>query len=125
MNRVSRFAVRCSLFALRGSRFAQNRRPLLIVCVCCLAPWIIFDNDSHHALASADLGFSFTNIGSTAGLTARTIYGSEGSTTYLIETSGTGVACFDYDGDGWLDIFQGTGTTLAGFPKGQAPTNHP
>jgi enediyne biosynthesis protein E4 len=124
MNRVSRFAVRCSLFALHGSGFAQNRRPLLIVCVCCLAPWIIFDIDSHHALASADLGFSFTNIGSKAGLTARTIYGSEGSNTYLIETTGTGVAAFDYDGDGWLDIFQVNGTTLGGFPKGQEPTNH-
>jgi hypothetical protein len=124
MNSISQFAVRCSLFARRGSRFAHNRRPLLIVCVCCLAPWIIFDIDSHHALAFADLGFSFTNIGSKAGLTAPTIYGSEGSNTYLIETTGTGVAAFDYDGDGWLDIFQVNGTTLAGFPKGQEPTNH-
>src|SRR3954449_6097543 len=102
MTRVSQVAVRCSLFALRGSRFTQSRRPLLIVCVCCLAPWIVFDIASHHALASADLAFSFTNIGSKAGLTARTIYGSEGSNTYLIETTGTGVAAFDYDGDGWL-----------------------
>jgi hypothetical protein len=122
--RCSRFAVRCSQLAVRSSRFAQNRPPLLIVCVCCLAPWIIFDIDSHHALALADLGFSFTNIGSKAGLSARTIYGNEGSNTYLIETTGTGVAAFDYDGDGWLDIFQVNGTTLAGFPKGQEPTNH-
>ncbi len=75
-------------------------------------------------LASADLGFSFTNIASQAGLSARTIYGQQGTNTYLLETTGTGVAAFDYDGDGWLDIFLVNGTTLEGFPKGQEPTNH-
>jgi hypothetical protein len=114
-----------SQFALRGLRFAQNCRPLLLVCALCLGPWIMVDLDSHHqALAFADLGFSFTNIAAKAGLSAQTIYGAQGTNTYLIETTGTGVAAFDYDGDGWLDIFQVNGTTLAGFPKGEEPTNH-
>ena len=70
------------------------------------------------------LGFSFTNIAQQAGLAARTIYGAQGTNKYLLETTGTGVAAFDYDGDGWLDIFQVNGSTLEGFPKGQEPTNH-
>ncbi len=38
---------------------------------------------------------------------------------YIIETTGTGVAIFDYDNDGWPDIFFVNGTTLEGFPKGK------
>jgi enediyne biosynthesis protein E4 len=71
-----------------------------------------------------ELGFSFTNIAQQAGLHARTIYGAQGTNKYLIETTGTGVAVLDYDGDGWMDIFLVNGTVLEGFPKGQEPTNH-
>jgi hypothetical protein len=71
-----------------------------------------------------ELGFTFTNIAHRAGLHARTTYGAQGTNTYLIETTGTGAAAFDYDGDGWIDIFLVNGTVLEGFPKGQEPTNH-
>src|SRR5262245_15683566 len=71
-----------------------------------------------------NLGFTFTNIAREAGLNARTVFGGEHSNTYLLETTGTGVAAFDYDGDGWLDIFLVNGTVLEGFPRGQEPTNH-
>src|SRR5437660_6966211 len=70
------------------------------------------------------LGFSFTNVAHQAGLDARTIYGGQGTNKYLIETTGTGAAAIDYDGDGWIDIFLVNGTTLEGFPKGREPTNH-
>jgi hypothetical protein len=70
------------------------------------------------------LGFSFTNVARQAGLDARTVYGGQGANTYLIETTGSGAAAIDYDGDGWIDIFVVNGTTLEGFPKGQEPTNH-
>ena len=73
---------------------------------------------------NSTLGFSFTNIAPQAGLTARTVYGGKETNKYLIETTGSGVAALDYDGDGWLDIFLVNGTTLEGFPKGQEPTNH-
>ena len=39
---------------------------------------------------------------------------------YIIETTGTGVAIFDYDNDGWPDIFLVNGTTLEGLPAGKA-----
>ena len=40
------------------------------------------------------------------------------------ETTGTGAAAFDYDGDGWIDTLLVNGTTLEGFPAGEEPTNH-
>ena len=77
------------------------------------------------AAAGADpLGFSFKNVAAEAGLTAVTVFGGQEKNKYLLETTGTGAAFFDYDGDGWLDVFLVNGTTLEGFPKGQEPTNH-
>jgi len=70
------------------------------------------------------LGFSFTEVGEAAGLTAVTIFGGREQNRYLLETTGCGVALFDYDGDGWLDVFQVNGTTLEGGPPGDPPTNH-
>src|SRR5215470_2368385 len=66
----------------------------------------------------------FRDIAAKAGLTARHVTGAQSEKKYIIETTGSGVALFDYDNDGWLDIFLVNGTTLEGFPKGQEPTNH-
>jgi hypothetical protein len=66
----------------------------------------------------------FTDDAAKAGLTAVNIFGGVDTKKYIIETTGTGVAIFDYDNDGWPDIFLVNGTTLEGFPKGKEPTNH-
>jgi len=76
------------------------------------------------AEASADLGFSFINVGKEAGLNVKTIYGGEHKNKYLLETTGCGVAFYDYDNDGWLDIFLVNGWRLEGFPKGSEPNSH-
>ena len=52
------------------------------------------------------------------------VFGGTDTKKYIIETTGTGVAIFDYDNDGWLDLFIVNGTTLEGFPAGKGPTNH-
>ncbi|MBS1809894.1 MAG: CRTAC1 family protein [Acidobacteria bacterium] len=64
---------------------------------------------------------SFVNVAKQAGLTHKTIYGDEHKNKYLLETTGCGVAWFDYDNDSWLDLFFVNGTRLNGFPKGQEP----
>jgi enediyne biosynthesis protein E4 len=70
------------------------------------------------------LGFSFRNIAHEAGVTAITIFGGTDTNKYLLETTGSGVAVFDFDADGWLDIFLVNGSVLEGFPRGGAPTSH-
>jgi enediyne biosynthesis protein E4 len=70
------------------------------------------------------LSFTFTNIATEAGLDASTVFGGKERNKYLLETTGCGVAFFDYDNDGWLDVFQVNGYTLEGFPNGQEPINH-
>ncbi len=66
---------------------------------------------------------TFADIAEKAGLTAQNIFGGLDTKKYIIETTGTGVAIFDYDNDGWPDIFLVNGTKLEGFPAGQGPTN--
>jgi len=72
----------------------------------------------------ADLGISFINVAKESGLNAKTIYGGVHKNKYLLETTGCGVAFYDYDNDGWLDIFLVNGTRLEGFPKGEEPVSH-
>lgn len=66
----------------------------------------------------------FTDIAQQAGLSTPSVFGGKDTKKYIIETTGTGVAIFDYDNDGWPDIFLVNGTTLEGFAPGKSPTNH-
>jgi enediyne biosynthesis protein E4 len=59
-----------------------------------------------------------------AGLVAKTVFGGVDTKNYIIETTGTGVAVFDYDNDGWPDIFLVNGTTLDSPAGSAAPTSH-
>ena len=96
--------------------------PLWIAAALCLSS--VAFTSPNTAAQGEPLRFSFTNIARDAGLNARTVYGGEETNTYLIETTGTGAAAFDYDGDGWVDIFLVNGTTLDAQKGDGAPTNH-
>jgi hypothetical protein len=74
--------------------------------------------------SSNGLGVNFVNVARESGLNVKTIFGGEHKNKYLLETTGCGVAFYDYDNDGWLDIFLVNGSRLEGFPAGQAPSSH-
>ncbi|MGB6687117.1 MAG: CRTAC1 family protein [Terracidiphilus sp.] len=67
------------------------------------------------------LGLSFVEVAPQSGLTSETIYGGVFKNKYLLETTGCGLAFYDYDQDGWVDLFFVNGWRLEGFPKGQEP----
>ena len=67
------------------------------------------------------MGVSFTDVVQEAGLAVKTIYGGEKTNKYLLETTGCGLAFYDYDADGWLDLFLVNGWRLEGFTPGQEP----
>ena len=59
---------------------------------------------------------NFTDVAAAAGLRAPVINGGVRTNTYILESVGCGVAFFDYDNDGWLDIFVLSGSRLDGPP---------
>jgi enediyne biosynthesis protein E4 len=73
------------------------------------------------------LDVRFVNIAREAGLHSKTVFGGEKRNRYLVETTGCGVAFFDYDNDGWLDIFLVNGTRFeskAPAPPGRLYKNN-
>jgi hypothetical protein len=66
----------------------------------------------------------FADVAEKAGLTATNVFGGKHSSTYILESTGTGVAIFDYDNDGWPDIFLVNGTRLEDSSADPKPTNH-
>jgi len=67
----------------------------------------------------------FIDVAREAGLTAPNVWGDSNTKRYIIEAKGSGIAFFDYDNDGWLDIYLTNGTQLGKeWPAGQAPTTH-
>jgi len=72
----------------------------------------------------SELKVSFLDVARESGLNAKTIFGGEHKNKYLLETTGCGVAFYDYDNDGWLDIFLVNGSRLEGFAAGAEPTSH-
>jgi len=96
---------------------------LILGCALLLAPTLSAQQAKPSTPAPAPIA-TFTDIAEKAGLTAQNIFGGLDTKKYIIETTGTGVAIFDYDNDGWPDILLVNGTKLEGFASGQGPTNH-
>jgi enediyne biosynthesis protein E4 len=67
----------------------------------------------------------FTDVTASAGLSrAVNISGSPANKQLLLEEMGCGVAFFDYDNDGWLDIFLVNGTSFEPAARDRHPTSY-
>jgi enediyne biosynthesis protein E4 len=96
---------------------------LILICGCLRSIALLAEQAKAIPNPAAQI-VNFIDIAEKAGLTAPNVFGGIDTKKYIIETTGSGVAIFDYDNDGWPDIFLVNGTRLDGPSFGQAPTNH-
>src|SRR5882672_6098249 len=76
------------------------------------------------ATPAATSPVTFVDVAREAGLSVPNVWGAADHKRYIIEAKGSGLAFFDYDHDGWLDIYLTNGTHLdAYWPSGKAPTS--
>jgi enediyne biosynthesis protein E4 len=67
----------------------------------------------------------FIDVAKEAGLTIPNVWGGLDHKQFIVEAKGGGIAFFDYDGDGWLDIYLTNGSRFdAKWAPGKAPSSH-
>ena len=111
---------------ISGSNDHARRFPLLLSLTLLVPPFafsLFLRTGWAQKPASKPLAH-FTDIATRVGLTDPVIFGGVDTKKYIIETTGTGVAIFDYDNDGWPDIFIVNGITLDASSISKPPTSH-
>lgn len=96
---VRHFERRKRVGGARSHRFAMKR-------------WAVAVSPLLLLLADQKPNFQFIDIAVRAGVTIPNTFGGKTAKTSILESTGTGVAIFDYDGDGANDIFIANGTTF-------------
>jgi enediyne biosynthesis protein E4 len=105
-----------------GSGRLQSRRQFLQVLGGTSAA--LFAGIHDVRAADAPLSVVFTDVTAASGLLhAKNMSGSLTNKQFLLEEMGCGVAFFDYDNDGWLDIFLVNGTSLVPAERDRHPTS--
>jgi enediyne biosynthesis protein E4 len=78
-----------------------------------------------HAPTDRQRPVTFTDVTAAAGLSsAINISGTSVDKQFLLEEMGCGAAFFDYDNDGWLDIFLVNGSSLDPNVRDKKPTSY-
>src|ERR1700716_2733626 len=113
---------------LKVSRFLSSHRRSRLFCAASFLFCVVLCHSQQAktapSLPSAPVA-NFTDVAEKAGLTMQDVFGGVTTKKFIIETTGTGLAIFDYDNDGWPDIFIVNGTKIdTSFPAGQSPSNH-
>src|SRR5690348_220272 len=72
----------------------------------------------------APIHVDFRDVAEDAGLTAINVTGGTDRKKYILESTGAGVAIFDFDNDGLPDVFLVNGTTLDGKGRSGKSTSH-
>jgi len=72
--------------------------------------------------APAPVTDRFRNVAQESGLAAFTHTDGSSGRKFFVEQMGAGVALFDFDNDGWLDVYFCSGAALPGY-KGAKPSN--
>ena len=73
--------------------------------------------------ARGDYPVRFVDVARESGLRQTIYYGERDTSDYISEANGCGVAFYDYDNDGWLDILLLNGSRRSGIPDGELATN--
>jgi len=117
--------------AMRASAIAASL--CVVLMLACPAPAEAFQGQStatrparaaNIQTALAPIQVDFRDVAEQAGLTAINVTGSVDRKKYILESTGAGVAIFDFDNDGLMDIFLVNGTTLDGKGAGEKSTSH-
>jgi enediyne biosynthesis protein E4 len=96
-----------------------TRRRLLRTVPAALAPILLPRGlEAVSTPTKAALFSRFTDVAASAGLKETMVYGELAQVTYIVEIMGGGCAFFDYDNDGWMDIFILGGRRLESIPPG-------
>ena len=98
-----------------GERFTRREA----MCISALAAGTLFLPRTLAGIPAQVLASQFSHfedVSKSAGLTQIFPYGNPKTATYIVEITGAGCAFFDYDNDGWLDIFILGGRTLEEVP---------
>jgi hypothetical protein len=106
-------------FSGQGSRGWSRRRVLRTVPAALLTAAVPGHALPKKSPSTKPAPFShFVDVSAAAGLTKTMFYGEETRATYITEIMGGGCAFFDYDNDGWMDIFVLGGRRLESVPSG-------
>jgi len=79
---------------------------------------------AHIEVTLPPIRVDFRDVAEQSGLVARNVTGGADRKKYILESTGAGVAIFDFDNDGLPDVFLVNGTTLEGKDAGEKSTSH-